>query len=67
MQINMTADQEEQLTEKLLGLDFVDFKLQPGEDDITMLYVEEHFICGALHALSLSDEELSDLIKETIE
>ncbi len=58
----MTPEQEQSLTEKLTQLECPDFEIMPGEDDVLMLYIQGSFICGALYALSLPDEQLKALI-----
>ena len=56
----------EELTNKLAQIGYSDFEVKPGEDDISMLHVLDHFICSVDHALSLPDEQLKDLIFETL-
>jgi hypothetical protein len=63
----MTPEQEQVLIEKLTGLGYPEFEIMLGEDDISMLYIHDRFICGALYALSLSDEQLRELIDETVQ
>lgn len=64
----MTPEQKQELTEKLERVGYSDeFELRPGEDKVLMIYVQDHFICGALYALSMSDKWLESLIDEEIE
>lgn len=58
--------EQEQLTDKLTRLDYPDFEVQPGLEDVLMLRIQGHLICGVGHALSLSDEQLKALIEETV-
>jgi len=63
----MTEEAEQELTEKLKTLGYPDFDVLPGEDDILMLYIDDHLICGASYALSQPDEALKALIDETVQ
>ena len=63
----MTAEQEQELTDKLTHIGYPDFEVLPGEDDVLMLHVQGHFIGGALYALSLPDEQLKALVDETMQ
>ena len=63
----MAAKKEQILTEKLTRINYPDFEVKAGEEDIPMLFVNGRLICGVLHALSLSDEDLQALIDETVE
>lgn len=63
----MTQEQEQALTEKLKWLDYPDPQLTPGEEGVLMLYIQGTFICSALYALSLPDEQLKALIDETVQ
>lgn len=63
----MDKKQEKALAEKLKRLEYPTFEVLPGEDDILMLHIQDHLICGAGYALSLSDEQLKALIDETVE
>lgn len=63
----MTEEQEQQLTERLTQLGYPAFEVLPGEDDVLMLHIQDHLICGVLYALSLEDEQLKALIDETVE
>jgi hypothetical protein len=62
----MTPDQTQTLTDKITGWGYPEPKIEPGEDDVFMLYVCERLICGALYALSMPDEQLKALIDETV-
>jgi len=62
----MTPEQEQLLIEKLALLGYPDFEILPGEEEILMLYIEDHLICGVLYALSISDEQLKALVDETV-
>jgi hypothetical protein len=63
----MAAKQDKALAEKLARLDYPDFEVHPGEDDITMLHIDGHLICSVLYALALEDSALKALIDETLE
>ena len=63
----MTPEQKQALTETLTRLGSPAFEVIPGEDEIPMLHIEGHFICGVLYALSLPDEQLKALIEETVQ
>ena len=63
----MAAKKEQILTEKLTRINYPDFEVRAGEEDIPMLFIKDRLICGVLHALSLSDEDLQALIDETVE
>lgn len=58
---------ELELEEKLKCLDYPDFSIAPGQENILMLYMQDKLICSVNYALSLSDEDLKALIDETIE
>lgn len=62
----MTPEQDQALTDKLKALDYPDFDVLPGEDNISMLYIDDHLICGALYALSMDGDALKVLIDETV-
>lgn len=62
----MTEEQEQELTDKLTGIGYPTFEVLPGEDNILMLHVQDHLICGALYALSMPDEQLKALVDETV-
>ncbi len=62
----MTPEQEQALQAKLADIGYPAYVVQPGEDDILMLYVQECFVCGALYALSMEDSQLKALIDETV-
>jgi hypothetical protein len=62
----MDAEQEQSLKEKLDEVGYPDFELLPGEDDVLMIHAQGHLICGALHALSMSNKWLEALIDETV-
>lgn len=62
----MTPDQTQALTDKITSWNYPEPKIEPGEDDVLMLYVCERLICGALYALSMPDEQLKALIDETV-
>ncbi len=57
---------EQELAEKLDQIGYPDFDVLPGEDEVLMIYIHDHLICGALYALSLPSEQLKKLIEETI-
>lgn len=63
----MTPEQEQTLQEKMTSLGYPDFAVMPGEDNVLMLYVQEHLICGALYALQMPDAQLKALIDETVQ
>lgn len=63
----MDAEQEQELTDKLKRIGYPDFETSPGEDEVLMLYVQNHLIGGALYALSLPDDQLKALIDETMQ
>lgn len=63
----MTPEQDQVLTDKLKALGYPDFAVQPGEDDIAMLYIDHRLICGTLYALSMPDKQLKALIEETVQ
>jgi hypothetical protein len=64
----MIAKQDKSLTEKLTRLGYTDgIETKPGQEDVLMLYVQGHLICGVDYALSLSDEQLKALIDETVQ
>lgn len=63
----MTAEQEQALTEKLTRIGYSTFEVLPGEDDVLMLHMQGKLIGGALYALSLPDEQLKELIDETMQ
>lgn len=63
----MTAEQEQELTDKLKRIGYPDFAVLPGEENVLMLHVADHLIAGALYALSMSDEQLKALIDETVQ
>lgn len=62
----MTTEQEQTLTEKMTQLGYPDLVIMPGQEQVLMLYVHDHLICGALYALSMSDEQLKALLNETV-
>lgn len=62
----MTEEQEQALTEKMTRLGYPSFEVLPEEENILMLHVDSHLICGALYALSLSDDVLNVLVDETV-
>lgn len=62
----MTPDQTQALTDKITGWGYPEPKIEPGEDDVLMLYVGERLICGALYALSMPDTQLQALLNETM-
>lgn len=61
----MTPEQE--LTEKLTDLGYPDFQITPGEDELLMLFIDDHLICGVSYALSLSADQLKAFIDETVQ
>jgi hypothetical protein len=62
----MTPEQMQTLTEKVTGWGYPEPDIEPGEEDVLMLHVCDHFICGALYALSMPDAQLQALIAETV-
>lgn len=62
----MTPEQEQELSEKMAGLEYPAFEVLPGEEEVLMLHVQDRLICGALYALSMPDEQLKALIDETL-
>jgi hypothetical protein len=63
----MTPDQEQSLAEKMAKLGYSDYcEVLVGEDEVLMLHIRGHLICGALYALSMPDEQLKALIDETV-
>jgi len=62
----LTAEQEAALTEKLGALGYPSHSVQPGIDDIPMLYISGRLICSVEFALQLGEEALSHLVAETL-
>ncbi len=62
----MTPEEKQELAEKLERVGYPEFGLSPGESDVLMIYVQDHLICGARYALSMSDKWLESLIDETV-
>lgn len=62
----MASEQEQAIASKLTQLGYPVFVVALGEDDVSMLYIQDRLICGVLYALSLSDEQLKALIDETV-
>lgn len=54
--------QEQELTERLEQMGYSEIQIKRGQEDVLMLYMNEHLICSVDHALSLSDEDLKALI-----
>lgn len=69
----MTAKQQpkqqepDELAQKLASLGHTTYKVLPGIDDLPMLHIKERLICGVELAAMLSDDELKDLIDETLQ
>ena len=62
----MTPEQEQALAETMTRIGYPGFEVLPGQEDVLMLHVQTHLICGVLYALSMSDEQLKALIDETV-
>ena len=62
----MTPEQMQTLTEKVINLGYPEPDIETGEEGVLMLHVCDCFICGALYALSMPDEQLKALIDETV-
>jgi len=60
--------QDKTLDEKLAALGYTDgIETKPGQEDMLMLYVQEHLICSVSYALEMSDEQLKALLDETVQ
>ena len=54
------------LIEKMTQCGYPDFETRSGEEQVLMVYVADHLICGVDYALSLPEEHLKALIDETV-
>lgn len=57
---------EQELLEKLTRLGYPEHTIQPGEENVPLLFIQDRLICSITYALLLSDEDLQALIKETL-
>jgi hypothetical protein len=58
---------EQALNNKLAALGYTDsIETKPGQEDVLMLYMQDHLICSVSYALEMSDEALKVLLDETV-
>jgi type II secretory pathway predicted ATPase ExeA len=63
----MIKMQQKALAKKLERLDYPEFEVKPGREEVAMLYIASRLICAVSHALELPDEKLHALIEETLQ
>lgn len=64
--MTLEPSEEQELASTLTRLGHPTFEVKAGMDDVLMLYVSGHLICGALYALSMTDEQVGALVDETL-
>lgn len=61
----MATSQDKALKDKMRRLGYSTFEVR--KEEVAMLYIRGHLICGVDYALSMSDEQLKALIDETVQ